>query len=188
VRLQLTSLWADRYAEYGLAKVTQGVSLASMQNAAGFYVQPSEVVNNYNITAVFGDDFAVPSSLVSRAWANVSLFQSSKLASAWSHANLPPLYVYACEFFCVPKKAQHCPAWAYSMDLLQQVCICWHSTGILSRVHACSSLNSAESLLRASCNLRVLMCAEQPKVFPISGLEYLNMDQNLTSKGDLPAP
>lgn len=98
MRLQLTSLWADRYAEYGLAKATQGVSLASMQNAAGFYVQPSEVVNNYNITAVFGDDFAVPSSLVSRAWANVSLFQSSKLALAWSHANLPPLYVYACDF------------------------------------------------------------------------------------------
>ena len=85
------SLWADRYAEYGLAKVTPGVSLASMQNAAGFFVQPSEVVSNYNITAVFGDDFAVPSSLVSMAWANVSLFQSSKLASACSHAQLHPL-------------------------------------------------------------------------------------------------
>ncbi|CAK0753690.1 hypothetical protein CVIRNUC_002239 [Coccomyxa viridis] len=87
------------YAEYGLAKV-QGVPLASMQNAAGYYVQPSEVVNNWNITEVFGNDFSIPDSLVSAAWANVSLFQS-----------------------------------------------------------------------------------KQPKVFPISGLEYLNMDQNLTSKG-----
>ena len=52
--------------------------LASMQNAAGFYVQPSEVVNNWNITEVFGNDFSVPDSLVSAAWANVSLFQSSK--------------------------------------------------------------------------------------------------------------
>ncbi len=49
-----------------------------MQNAAGNYVQPSEVINNYNITEVFGDDFVVPTSLVSGAWANVSLSQSSK--------------------------------------------------------------------------------------------------------------
>lgn len=52
--------------------------LASMQNAAGYYVQPSEVVNNWNITEVFGNDFSIPDSLVSAAWANVSLFQSSE--------------------------------------------------------------------------------------------------------------
>ena len=49
-----------------------------MQNAAGHFVQPSEVINNYNVTEVFGDDFVVPTSLVSGAWANVSLSQSSK--------------------------------------------------------------------------------------------------------------
>ena len=52
--------------------------LASMQNAAGYYVQPSEVVNNWNITEVFGNDFSIPDSLVSAAWANVSLSQSSE--------------------------------------------------------------------------------------------------------------
>ncbi|CAL5227540.1 g10529 [Coccomyxa viridis] len=88
------------YAEYGLAKGQPGVFLASMQNAAGHFVQPSEVINNYNVTEVFGDDFVVPTSLVSGAWANVSLSQS-----------------------------------------------------------------------------------KQPKVFPISGLEYMNIEQNLTSKG-----
>ena len=49
-----------------------------MQNAAGYYVQPSEVVNPWNITEVFGNDFTIPDTLVSAAWANVSLSQSSE--------------------------------------------------------------------------------------------------------------
>ena len=79
---------AARYAEYGVAKGQSGIYLASMQNAAGNFVQPSEVVNNYNVTEVFGDDFNVPTSLVSGAWANVSLSQSSKPPLIW-HEGLP---------------------------------------------------------------------------------------------------
>lgn len=101
-----------RYAEYGLAK-TQGVPLASMQNAAGYYVQPDEVVNNFNVSEVFGNDFSVPASLVSGAWANVSLFQSSKplfLHSASANFLLVPV-LQICQPILVPDcKLQKCCA------------------------------------------------------------------------------
>ena len=88
MRPQLIDVWlAGRYAEYGLAKGQPGIYLASMQNAAGNFVQPSEVINKFNITEVFGDDFGVPTSLVSGAWANVSLAQSSE-SSLFLHHSL----------------------------------------------------------------------------------------------------
>ena len=55
----------------------------------------------------------------------------------------------------------------------------------LRLVHACAEANFAfifNQWTWTNCNSP--LNAEQPKVFPISGLEYLNMDQNLTSKGE----
>ncbi|CAL8462545.1 g2078 [Coccomyxa elongata] len=64
------------YAEYGLAKM-KNLELAAMLNGAGNFVKPDEVLLG-NITEVFGGDFVLPNSLISAAWANVSLMSSKR--------------------------------------------------------------------------------------------------------------
>lgn len=70
-----------------------------MQNAAGYFVQPADVFNNWNLTDVFGEDFTIPSSLVSDAWANVSLFQSSEPCTLLHPSFCMALVPHAC---CAP--------------------------------------------------------------------------------------
>lgn len=66
----------SRYAEYGLA-VTQKLPVAALQNAAGNFVRPDEVLAA-NVTEVFGNDIMIPNSTNSAGWANVSLMTSSE--------------------------------------------------------------------------------------------------------------
>ena len=69
-----------RYAEYGLARV-QNIAYAALQNAAGNYVRPDQVLAA-NATDIFGSDFVIPNSTANPGWANVSLMTSSALTCA----------------------------------------------------------------------------------------------------------
>ncbi|EIE23925.1 periplasmic binding protein-like II [Coccomyxa subellipsoidea C-169] len=64
------------YAEYGLARVNN-IAYAALQNAAGNFVRPDQVLAS-NVTDIFGTDFIIPNSTVSAAWANVSLMSSRR--------------------------------------------------------------------------------------------------------------
>lgn len=66
-----------RYAEYGLA-APNNLGVAALQNAAGNFVRPNEVLK-MNITEVFGNDLMLPETIASASWANVSLMSSSEL-------------------------------------------------------------------------------------------------------------
>nr|QOL01141.1 putative extracellular protein CSOL_064 [Pseudococcomyxa simplex] len=68
------------YAEYGLARV-QNIAYAALQNAAGNYVRPDQVLAA-NATDIFGSDFVIPNSTANPGWANVSLMTSSALTCA----------------------------------------------------------------------------------------------------------
>ncbi len=70
------SCFGCRYVEYGLAKA-DGLGVAALQNAAGNFVNPNNVLV-MNITEVFGSDLLLPASIASPEWANVSLMSSSE--------------------------------------------------------------------------------------------------------------
>jgi hypothetical protein len=105
--------------EYGLAKA-QGLGLAAMQNSAGNFVRPNEVLL-MNITEVFGNELQLPDTIASDQWSNVSLMSSSQCPPPC------PLWRWPCLFLplsrsLLPVRPPSCVSWC-SPCLFFALCI-----------------------------------------------------------------